>query len=57
MYQGVIKEKRIIFLRQVDDFAVASKQAKTCQEFLEKHEQTTTNSTEDFGNHQQVQWK
>jgi hypothetical protein len=35
MYQGVIKEKRIIFLRQVDDFAVASKQAKTCQEFLE----------------------
>jgi hypothetical protein len=35
MYQGVIKEERLIFLRQVDDFAVASKHEKTCQLFLE----------------------
>jgi hypothetical protein len=35
MYQGTINEERIIFLRQVDDFAVASKHEKTAQLFLD----------------------
>jgi hypothetical protein len=35
MYQGTINGERIIFLRQVDDFAVASKHQKVCYSFLD----------------------
>jgi hypothetical protein len=35
MYQGTINGERLIFLHQVDDFAVASKHEKTAQTFLD----------------------
>lgn len=36
MYQGIIKTIRVIFLRQVDDFAVASRNATVCQYLLDQ---------------------